>query len=187
MRFSHSGKIFDDKKRYVMKYTMTSAQAAKVLRKLNDDRNSLYMLQNNSKEFVAAVGEDIESVRPNYDFAEMQVKIDEIDTKIRTLKHCINVFNTTTKVEGFDMTIDEVLVYIPQLTTKRGYLSTMKSRLPKVREDYSGRASSIIDYRYLNYDLKQATDEFERISTLLSELQTALDLTNSTKTLEVDF
>lgn len=169
-----------------MKYTMTSAQAAKVLRKLNDDRSSLFVLQNNSKEFIASVGEDPESVRPDYDFADMQARIAEIDEKIRILKHRINVFNSTTKIEGYDMTIDEALVYIPQLTARKNYLSSMKNRLPKVREDYSGRSSSIIDYRYLNYDLASATAEYEKVSKLLSDVQTALDLTNTTKTFDFD-
>ena len=57
-----------------MKYT--SAEAAKLLRSLKEELAALNAMQDRSAEFIAAVGEDIESVRPQYDFLETQGKID---------------------------------------------------------------------------------------------------------------
>lgn len=56
-----------------MKYT--SAEAGKLLKKLNDERASLLLREENSKDFLAAVGEDLESVRPDYNFATTQVAL----------------------------------------------------------------------------------------------------------------
>ena len=43
-------------------------------------------------------------------------------------------------VDGFGITIDEMLVYIPQLTKRKIKLLKMKSRLPKERvEEQYGR------------------------------------------------
>ena len=56
-----------------MKYT--SAEAGKLLKKLNDDRASILLREENGKEFLAAVGEDIESVRPDYNFKETQISL----------------------------------------------------------------------------------------------------------------
>ena len=56
-----------------MKYT--SAEANKLLRKLNDEKTSVMYREENGKEVLAAVGEDIESVRPKYDFTETQNEI----------------------------------------------------------------------------------------------------------------
>lgn len=166
-----------------MKYT--SAEANKLLRKLNDEKTSVMYREENGKEFLAAVGEDIESVRPKYDFTETQNAIAGIETKIRKLKHAINVFNSTTIIPEFDMTIDEMLVYIPQLTAAKNKLARMKDKLPKVREQTRVN-SSILDYRYLNYDVETVAAEYEKVTDTLSKAQNALDSVNMNQTLEVD-
>jgi hypothetical protein len=51
-----------------MKYT--SAQANKLLKKLNDEYSALLDKEQRSRDFRAAMGEDVESVRPAYDYAE---------------------------------------------------------------------------------------------------------------------
>jgi hypothetical protein len=166
-----------------MKYT--SAEAGKLLKKLNDERASILLREENGKEFLAAVGEDIESVRPGYNFATTQVALNEIETKIRKVKHALNVFNSTTVIPEFGMTIDEMLVYIPQLTMRKDKLARMKDRLPKVREQTRVN-SSILDYRYLNYGVDEAAAEYDKISDTLSKAQNALDAANMNQTLEID-
>ena len=126
-----------------MKYT--SAQANKLLKKLNDEYSALLDKEQRSRDFRAAMGEDVESVRPAYDYAETQARLAELEGKIRALKHAINCINMTHFVDGFEMTIDEMLVYIPQLTRRKNKLLEMKSRLPKERvEEQYGRQSNII-------------------------------------------
>ena len=121
-----------------MKYT--SAQAAKLLKKLNEEYNALVKKERLSSTFLAASGEDPESLRPEYDYTETQLKLDELERKIRTVRHALNVFNSTHTVPGFDMTVDQILVYIPQLTARVAKLSEMKSKLPKMRvEERSSR------------------------------------------------
>lgn len=166
-----------------MKYT--SAEAGKLLKKLNDEQRSILLREINGKEFLAAVGEDVESVRPDYDFAKVQVELFAVETKIRKVKHALNVFNSTTVIPEFNITIDEMLVLIPQLTAKKEKLAKMKDKLPKVREQ-TRMNSSILDYRYLNYDVKAVSEEYEKTADTLSKAQNALDAVNMTKTLEVD-
>ena len=50
----------------------TSAQAGKFLKKLNDDLTAVLKREQISKEFVVSVGEDVEGVRPAYDFSTTQ-------------------------------------------------------------------------------------------------------------------
>lgn len=163
----------------------TSAEAGKMLRKLMEEKSSIEMREYNGKEFLAAVGEDLESVRPDYDFAKTQSALAEVENKIRKLKHALNVFNSTTVVSGFDMTIDEMLVYIPQLTAQKNKLSSMKDKLPKVREQ-SRTNSSILDYRYLNYDVTEVAAEYEKVVDTLASAQNALDAVNMTMTLDIE-
>ncbi len=167
-----------------MKYT--SSEAAKLLRQFNDDYNALLLKEEQSKEFVAAVGEDPESVRPEYDYEAVQRKLSEYEEKIRKVKHAINVFNTTHTVGDFGMTIDEMLIFLPQLSNRKFKLGMMKARLPKKREDTHGRNTNIIDYRYANYDIAKAEAEYAEVSAMLAKAQTALDLVNNTETMEID-
>ena len=166
-----------------MKYT--SAEAGKLLKKLNDEQSSIILREGNGKEFLAAVGEDIESVRPDYNFKETQDALDEVERKIRKLKHALNVFNSTTVIPEFGMTIDEMLVYIPQLTAKKNKLARMKDKLPKVREQTRVN-SSILDYRYLNYDINEVAAAYKKTCDTLAKAQTALDAANMNQTLEID-
>ena len=107
-----------------------------------------------------------------------------MEQKIRRVKHAINLFNTTYTVPGFDLTIDEMLVLIPQLTKRKNKLAEMKEKLPKTREQTYSK-SNIVDYRYINYDSDEAASEYEKAAEQLSRAQTALDTVNNTETLEI--
>lgn len=167
-----------------MKYT--SAEARKLLKKLREEEDSINQREMYGKEFLAAVGEDLESVRPDYDFLTTQKERDAVEEKVRKLKHALNVFNSTTIIPEFGITIDEMLVYIPQLAERKRKLSAMKDKLPKVREQTRMGTSSILDYRYLNYDVKIVAAEYEKVSDLLAKAQNALDSINMTQVLEIE-
>lgn len=165
-----------------MKYT--SAEAAKLLRGLNEELALVMNSEKASKEFVAAISEDVESVRPEYNFSNTQKEIERLQQEIRKVKHAINVFNTTTVIPELNMTIDEALVYIPQLSAHKNKLAMMRNRLAKTRE-YNHSYGNIIEYNYANYDVKEADAEFKRVSDLLAKAQTALDVVNNSITFEI--
>ena len=168
-----------------MKYT--SAEANKLLKKLNDEYAALLEKERRSRDFRAAMGEDIASVRPAYDYAKTQARLAELEENIRRIKHAVNCFNTTQSVDGFNMTIDEMLVYIPQLTKRKSKLLEMKSKLPKERvEEQYGRQSNIIDYTYTNYDLAAVEADYEKAADELSRAQLALDAVNQREIIPVE-
>ena len=158
-----------------MKYN--SAQAAKLLSKLQQDFDQLVVFEANAKTFLASVGEDPETVRPEYDYKATKKELDALSAKIRKVKHAINAFNTTTVVPEFGITIDELLVYIPQLSARKAKLRGMADTLPKSREENYGK-SNIIDYRYTNYDVKQVKKDLDAVTEELSKAQLALDTIN---------
>ena len=64
-----------------MKYT--SAEAAKLLRQFNDELSSLMNNEEQSRDYLASLGEDPESVRPAYDYADTQRRIDLLEGRAR--------------------------------------------------------------------------------------------------------
>ena len=168
-----------------MKYT--SAKANKLLKKLNDEYAALLEKERRSRDFRAAMGADVASVRPAYDYAKTQAHLAELEENIRRIKHAVNCFNTAQSVDGFNMTIDEMLVYIPQLTKRKSKLLEMKSKLPKERvEEQYGRQSNIIDYTYTNYDLAAVEADYEKAVDELSRAQLALDAVNQREIIPVE-
>lgn len=166
---------------------ITSAIAAKQLRKLNEQHDALLAMEKKAKNFTAAIQEDVESVRPAYDFQATQDALVEIEEKIRKLKHTLNCFNSTYVIPDFNMTIDQMLIYIPQLTARKKRLDGMRSKLPKERvQSNFGRGNNIIEYDYANYDIAKAEEAFNAVSDELAKAQNALDAANATVLFEAD-
>ena len=164
---------------------VTSAEANKKLKQLKEEKNNIETTARKSMTFSAAVGEDIESLRPAFDYEEYINKCADIETEIRDLKHKINEFNIKTEVPGFDMTIDQMLVYIPFLTSIKLEAAEMMARLPKERKDSRYNSSPIIDYVIANYPIEKAAETFENVSAELSRAQLALDTVNTTVRFEI--
>ena len=84
------------------------------------------------------------------------------------------------------MTIDEMLVYIPQLTRRKNKLAAMKNRLPMERaEEQYGRRADLIDYSYANYDIAAVEADYEQAADELARAQMALDAANQQETFEL--
>ena len=168
-----------------MKYT--SAKANKLLKKLNDDYLAISKKEELCKDFLVSLGENPETVRPDYNFSAVALELESLETKIRAVKHAINLFNVTTVIPELNITIDEALVYIPQLSKLKQKLSQMKAKLPKMREQsgYS-RPTNLVEYRYINYDIKEVESLYEKVSSDLTKAQIALDLINNSYEIEIN-
>lgn len=140
-----------------------------------------------SDTYTVSVQEKPEDVCPEYDYAAVQLQLRELEDKIRKVKHAINQFNLTHDIPEFNMTIDQMLIYIPQLTARKNKLNRMRSRLPKERvQGGMSRMSGIVEYEYSNYDIKQAEADYAAISDELARAQNALDAVNASVTFSVE-
>lgn len=165
----------------------TSAEAAKLLRKLNETHAGIRSREEQSSTFVAAVQENLEDARPAYNYGDVQKELESLEAQIRKVKHAINQFNVSTEVPGTGMTIDEVLVYIPQLSERKRKLTMMAQKLPKERLNSSAfGGKAIVEYSYANYDIEAASADLLRVTDELAKVQTALDVVNNSETLELD-
>ena len=167
-----------------MKYT--SAEVAKLLRLLNEKHAGIRELERKSAVFTAAIEENIEDVRPEYDYKDIQSQLAELEEKIRVVKHLINSFNLVTTVPGYDMTVDQMLVYIPQLSEKKRKLSEMACRIPRERVSSGYGKKAIVEYEYANYNIPEVRAELLAVTDELSRAQTALDVVNNSMSFEID-
>ena len=163
---------------------VTSTQASKIVKELVEKIENEKVLDRKSRTFLAAMGEDPETLRPEYDFLKTSQKIADLELKLRKIKHAINVFNVNQKLEGFNMTIDQALIALPQLTKEKARLTEMANMLPKERRD-SYLNKNIIDYEYVNYDVELVKKELEETTKLLSGLQTELNRVNTSVEFEI--
>ena len=84
------------------------------------------------------------------------------------------------------MTIDEMLVYLPQLTQRIETQNSLATVPAKERRD-SRVSINLIEYnKYDNYDVQRARELYNSLVKLQHRTQTALDLVNSTVKFEVE-
>ena len=121
---------------------LTSAGANKMIKAWNEDLEGL--LKKEEAESRTTYGINEEPLPANYDFARMQQQMDALNQKIAVLRHAVNVFNTTTMLEGFGFTIDEALVRMAMLTKKKQRLAQMK-QVPLLVRTSPGYGSNTIN------------------------------------------
>ena len=167
---------------------MTSAYANKMLKKLTEDKDYWRRVEVESYLYTSAADE--EALIPDYDYATVAAKIEEIDDKICKIKHAINIANVTSKLKVGDkeMTVDAILVKMAQLNLRKRVLDDMRKRQPKVRlnSSYTQPKKAVVEYEFINYDLDLVKDEYERIDNEISMIQLELDKYNQTVEFEVE-
>ena len=167
---------------------MTSACANKMLRKLKEDR--VFWTNKECQNCTYDVSADEEPVIPEYDYETVAKEIAVIDETVVKIKHAINLNNAINRIPVGDeeMSIDEILVRMAQLNTRKYTLDLMRKNEPKKRIGqglYSARKTTP-EYRYINYDLDLIKSEYERIDDTISQMQIALDFYNQTFEFEID-
>ena len=165
---------------------MTSAYAAKQLRKLNEDKDYWLTIEKECSTYISSIDED--PVVPDYDYTEIAGNIEEIDLKIVAIKHALNVSNSQNEVTVGDrrMTIDAVLIRMAQLSKRKATLDIMRKRQPRSRVSSGWNSTSTTDYRYINYDLDLVKRAYDMVDAEVAEMQIALDKYNQTVEFDVD-
>ena len=166
---------------------MTSAIANKMLRCLEYEKSYWLDKEACSKTYVAATDE--EPVIPDYNDTEVSATIAALDEKIAIIKHALNFTNATAKIMVGDteMSVDTILVKMAQLNRRKNTLDQMRKALPKTRQMSGfGSRSSAPEYQYLNYDLAQVKQDYEKVANTIMEMQLALDKYNQTVLFDVD-
>ncbi len=167
---------------------MTSAYANKVIRKLTEDKEFWLNKEREGSTYYATADE--EPVVPDYDYAEVAKQIEELDARILRIKHAINVNNASNriKVGEKEMSIDEILVRMAQLSNRKSILDNMRKHEPKKRMNsgYYSTRKTAPEYEFINYDLELVKSEYERVDAEIALMQIALDKYNQTFEFDVE-
>ena len=160
---------------------VTSAYANKLIRGYREELAAL--ISSEKVTCTTIYGASETPIETGYDFSSTQAEMDALNDKIAKLRHGINVFNTTTKLEGFDFTVDESLVRMAMLTEKKNRLSRMKGVRELVRNSVY---RSEPEFTKRNYDATLVEAEYRKTSDELVRLQMALDKANMSIEFDVD-
>lgn len=153
----------------------TSSEANKLLRSIQNEIKTLTSLADKSAVFTIAQGDNPEDFRPEYNFAETEARIEQLNEKVRIIKHEINFFNANTRIEELNLTIDQVLVSLPQWNARLDVYKTYLNMLPRiVKQGYN-----TTEYLYTNFNKEDVQKAYDELNTKINRAQILLDRINS--------
>lgn len=134
-------------------------------------------------------GEDPSAKKPEYEYEETLNQIMEFDDSIRSVKHAINSFSVSRYVPEYDMTLDELEMYLEDLDRRFNTLKELGDAHP-IKRTIVNRS---VRHTIANYDLKQARkdserldDECRKVRRIISEIKESEVFENENFGLEFD-
>ena len=134
-------------------------------------------------------GEDSSAKKPEYDYEETWNQLMEFDDSIRSAKHTINSFSVSHYVPEYNMTLDELEMYLEDLDRRFNTLKELGDAHP-IKRTIVNRS---VRHTIANYDLKQARkdserldDECRKVRRIISEIKESEVFENENFGLEFD-
>ena len=134
-------------------------------------------------------GEDSSAKKPEYDYEETLNQLMEFDDSIRSAKHTINSFSVSHYVPEYNMTLDELEMYLEDLDRRFNTLKELGAAHP-IKRTIVNRS---VRHTIANYDLKQARkdcerldDERRKVRSIISEIKESEAFENEYFGIELD-
>ncbi len=150
-----------------------NTEAMKKIKQLDEEIRLLEM--DEEKNCIVQFKEGEEKKMSNYNYTKTRKAIEKANTEIRKIKYALSVANSTYKIDEFDITIGEALVYLAQLNNEYGRLSTLASRNKISRRITT---NGVLEYTECLYDPEQVKKEQREIFAKITKLQVAIDRAN---------
>lgn len=148
-------------------------EAMKKIKQLEEEIRLLDL--NEKQNCIVSYKEGEEKSVPNYDYARTRKAIEKANAEVRKIKFALSVANTTYKIDEFNITISEALVYLAQLSNEYDRLSSLASR-NKISRRIT--ANGVLEYTECLYDTEEAKKEQRTVFEKISKLQVAIDRAN---------
>lgn len=123
------------------------------------ERRELLKEEKKACSYRVMEGEDPSAKKPEYDYVETWNQLMEYDDSIRSVKHAINSFSVSHYVPEYDMTLDELEMYLEDLDRRFNTLKELGDAHP-IKRTIVNRS---VRHTIANYDLKQARKDSERL------------------------
>lgn len=163
---------------------MSNTEIMKRVKDLESRKAELVAFEERNNSVVYTFEEkDMVDFTKVYDIIGNNTIIRDIDNEIRYLKYLLNLSNSTTIVEDFNITLGEALVYMAQLTQSISRVTPLANTDELTRQ--SSRYGSTAEYKKALYDINIAKQMLVEYKDLLMRLQMAIDKTNLTHEIEV--
>jgi len=160
---------------------MNSDFANKTIKNLRAEEATLLQAETRDRTYSYAASEQPQI--PPYSFPETQRRLAEIRGKIAAIRHAVNKFNINTKLDGYDMTVDEALGRMSLLHGEKNRLYGMLQIPEKARSREYG--SKEADYICRNFDIAEVQAAYDAVCEELMKLQQAINIANLTVEFEV--
>lgn len=159
---------------------MCNSEAMKVIKELEEKKKKIIYNENARSKVLYKGGE--EKVLNNYDYAQTRKQVEEIDGRIRKIKHALAVSNSKTVLPEFGITIGEALVYVAQLNAEYAQLETLSS-FNKLSRRIT--ANGVLEYTECLYDPDAIILDMEELHSKICKLQVSIDRANLTSIIDV--
>ena len=153
------------------------------------ERRELLKEEKKACSYRVMEGEDPSAKKPEYDYVETWNQLMELDDSIRSAKHTINSFSVSRYVPEYNMTLDELEMYLEDLDRRFNTLKELGDAHP-IKRTIVNRS---VRHTIANYDLKQARkdserldDERRKVRSIISEIKKSEEFENEYFGIELD-
>ena len=153
------------------------------------ERRELLKEEKNACSYKVMEGEDPSAKKPEYDYEETRNQLMEFDDSVRLAKHTINSFSVSRYVPEYNMTLDELEMYLEDLNRRFNTLKELGEARP-IKRTIVNRS---VRHTIANYDLKQARkdserldDERRKVRNIISEIKESEEFENVYFGIELD-
>ena len=153
------------------------------------ERRELLKEEKKACTYKVMEGEDPSAKKPEYDYEETRDQLKYFDDSVRLAKHTINSFSVSRYVPEYNMTLDELEMYLEDLNRRFNTLKELGEARP-IKRTIVNRS---VRHTIANYDLKQARkdserldDERRKVRKIISEIKESEEFKNVYFGLELD-
>ena len=153
------------------------------------ERRELLKEEKKACTYKVMEGEDPSAKKPEYDYEETRDQLKYFDDSVRLAKHTINSFSVSRYVPEYNMTLDELEMYLEDLDRRFNTLKELGEANP-IKRTIVNRS---VRHTIANYDLKQARkdserldDERRKVRRIISEIKKSEEFENENFGIEFD-
>ena len=156
------------------------SEVIKMIKELEDKKDTLLSQERNRS--VYSYVDTSAKIVPDYNYDKTRSQVDELDARIRSLRHALAVANVSVKVDDFNVTIGEALVMLAQMQAKCRVLEGLaNAQQITQRVTYNGK----MEVFECNYNVEKALADYEMLRNEIGRLQVAIDRANLNSFIEI--